>query len=123
MEVKKIMVDVGVLGQKRIEYLDLANKAFASKEYETANNFVDAFLTTISDEDKRLNPLIKTEFDNIEKKRNDTWNKICKETEHLDTWQQDEIRSSQRVSLSLEVLHDKIDACWNICIKKGGLYE
>ena len=116
------MVEVGTIGAKRLEYLDLANKTYAGRDYQQANAFLEGFMTTIR-EDSTMATDIKKEFDRIEKKRVDTWAKIIAETEKVDSWTQSEVRSEQRVALSLEILHEKIDGCWKICIGQGGFYD
>lgn len=116
------MVEVGVIGSKRLEYLDLANKAYSSRDYQSASAFLESFMTTVRD-DSGMSKDIKTEFDRIEKKRVETWEKAITETESMDTWTQSEVRSESRIALSLEVLHDKIDSCWKIAIGSGGFYD
>jgi hypothetical protein len=119
---KKKNMETGVLGGKRIEYLDLANKAWASNQYDMANKMLDNFLATVTD-DSSLAKKIKEEFDKIEKKRLDTWNSAVKETDSMDSWTQTEVRGDSRIALTLEVLHDKIDSCWKLCISQGGFYD
>lgn len=116
------MVEVGMIGAKRLEYLDLANKTFSGNDFQQANAYLESFMTTVRDETNIASD-IKKEFDSIEKKRIDTWNKIVEETTKMDTWSQSEVRSEQRIALAVEVLHDKIDSCWKIAIKYGAFND
>ena len=116
------MVDVGIIGAKRLEYLDLANKMFSSNDFQQAGSYLESFMTTVRDNSKMADD-IKKEFDEIEKKRIDTWNKIIEETTKLDDWTQSEIRSEQRIALSVEVLHDKIDGCWKVAMAHGAFND
>ena len=116
------MVEVGTIGAKRLEYLDLANKARSSQQFQQANDFLESFQTTIRD-NSTMAKEIKDEFDKIEKKRVETWENTIEQTKEVDTWTQSELRSDNRISLSLEVLKDKIDSCWKIAMKFGAFND
>ena len=116
------MGELGMIGAKRLEYLDLANKSFSSGNYSQANAFLESFMTTVRDESSMAKDIAK-EFDSIEKKKMETWNATVVETEKMDSWTQSETRDDARTALSLAVLQDKIDCCWKVAMSHGAFND
>lgn len=116
------MADFNTIGAKRLEYLDLANKAYSNGSFDVTEKFLDSFLATIR-ENSVLADNIKIEFDKIEVKRTKTWDEIIKNTESLDSWTLTAVRHDNQLALVVEVLKDKINSCWQICITNGAFNE
>jgi hypothetical protein len=106
------------IGEKRLEYLDFANKAFTSGDLNQALHFIDNFLFTIK-ENSQHSKDVQMKFDEIETKKNETWLNTVKQTESMDQWRQTEIRYQDQVNLAVQVIRDKINACWNIAQTHG----
>ena len=116
------MVERMTVGEKRLEYLDLANKAYASGDYDASQKCIDSFLSTVRD-GSTIATQIKTEFDKIEKKRVDTWEQLMKDTEDLDSWTRSALRYDNQTALVVEVLKDKINICWQIAMEQSAFND
>ena len=110
------------IGEKRLEYLDFANKAFTGGDLNQAMHFIDNFLFTIR-ETSPMSKEIQMKFDEIEVKKNETWLDTVKKTDSLDQWRQTEIRYQDQVNLAIQVIRDKINACWNIAMANGAFND
>jgi len=106
------------IGEKRLEYLDLANKLVAARDYGAAELHLDNFVTTIMD-DSVASKAIQASFDKIEQEKQENFLKVVKETETLNAWVQTEQRSSLRDYYIIKSIKDRIEACWNIALKNG----
>ena len=110
------------LGEKRLEYLDLANKSYSGGNFDATEKFLDSFLATVR-EGSILADKIKKEFDQIETRRMKTWEGVLKDTESMDSWVQAAVRHDNQISLVVEVLKDKINSCWQVAINNGAFDE
>lgn len=106
------------IGEKRLEYLDTANKAMASGDVASAGNYIEAFLTTVRDGTPIAEELEKG-FDDTEKKKELGWEKVVKETQKEEQFIQSERRYNGRGALELIALKERLNICWQISIKHG----
>lgn len=104
------------IGDKRLEYLDLANKSWSEEAFPQVQKFIDDFLRTIRD-NSQIAEELKTEFDKAEKTKNNTWDKIVKETNEQPTVLQTENRYYGAQNIELENLNNRLNICWQIAIK------
>jgi len=111
------MSELKSIGEKRLEYLDLANKAWSASEYDAVQNFIDSFLTTIRD-DSSIATEISESFDKAEKKKNDSWDKLVKDSAQLDSQMQCEQRFYGWQDIALLNLKERLNACWQIAVKR-----
>ena len=112
------MAELKTIGEKRLEYLDLANKSWVENDFESVQNFMDSFLTTIRDGTPTADE-IKNEFDKIEKKKNDSWDKLIKETSQMETQTQCEQRFYGNQEINLMALKERLNLCWQIAMRDG----
>jgi len=110
------MVELKSIGEKRLEYLDLANKSWSANEFESVQNFMDSFLTTIRD-GSQIADEIKLEFDKIEKDKDSNWEKLVKDTAQEVTQIQCEQRFYGNQELNLSALKQRLNFCWQVAIK------
>lgn len=112
------MVETKTIGEKRLEYLDLANKAYSSGDADSTQAFIDSFLTTIRDGTPVADE-IQVAFDESEKKKNDTWEALVKSSSQLEAQMQSEQRYYGLQELGVLALKERLNACWQTSIKNG----
>ena len=112
------MVELKSIGEKRLEYLDLANKAWSGGEFETVQNFIDSFLTTVRD-NTPVATEIQEAFDKAEKKKDETWKSLVSKTSSIDSQTQCEQRFYGSQDIALQALRERLNACWQTAIKHG----
>lgn len=106
------------IGEKRLEYLDLANKLVAARDYGAAEIHLENFVVTIPD-DSAVSKAIQTRFDEIEKEKQENFLKVVKESETMNAWTQTEHRTNMRDYYIIQGIKNRIEACWNISLKNG----
>jgi hypothetical protein len=106
------------IGEKRLEYLDLANKLVAARDYGAAELHLENFVTTIPDNSVASKD-IQAHFDDIEKEKQENFLKVIKDTETLNAWIQTEQRTNMRDYYIVRSIKDRIEACWSIALKNG----
>lgn len=110
------MKETLTIGEKRLEYLDFANKAYSGNEFDTAQRYMDNFLMTIRDS-SQISDEVKNEFDNTEKKKEETWKKLVMETKDHDTQMQCEERFYGWQDINIQMLKERLNICWQIASK------
>jgi hypothetical protein len=106
------------IGEKRLEYLDYANKSIASGDYGSGERNLNSFLSTIR-EDSPISKEIQTAFDTLEQEKNENFLKMIKQTEGLEMWTQTEERARLRDYYIAKNIADRVSSCWNIALSKG----
>jgi len=110
------------IGEKRLEYLDYANKSIASGDYGAAERNLNSFLATIR-EDSAVSNYIKKAFDGLETEKNENFLKMIKQTEGLEMWTQTEERARLRDYYIAKNIADRVTACWNIAMTNGAFND
>ena len=106
------------IGEKRLEYLDSANKCLAAGDYGAAERNLNNFLATIREKGD-ISKKIQDTFDDLELKKNNTFKKICDETEKEELFIQTEHRSAGRDWVIAQNIVDRINSCWNVALEMG----
>ena len=113
-----LMSERSSIGEKRLEYLDTANKCIAAGDYGAGERHLNNFLTTIR-ENNPISKTIQERFDELEKEKNESFLKLMQETEKLNAWVQTEERTRGRDYFIAKNITDRINACWNIALGNG----
>jgi cell division septum initiation protein DivIVA len=116
------MVEGLTVGQIRLQYLDMANKAYSANDFGSAQAYIDDFLVTIKDETDAAKEITK-KFDEVEQKKQVALDQLIKETEIQENFQQSENRYYGNNSVLIQALKDKMNACWFVAQDKGLLHE
>ena len=113
------------IGQLRMQYLAMANSSKTQMNIGIAIEHLDDFLNTIPSGGE-LDKLITEKFKEIDEKKEKTLKEIIEKTElskGLNIFEQAETRTYSARELDMQVLKDRIDACWNIAMEKGLFHE
>lgn len=106
------------IGEKRLEYLDLANKSIAIRDFGAAELHLDNFITTIPENSIAAKD-IQTRFDEIEKEKQENFLKVINDTNTMNMWIQTEQRVNMRDFYVIKGIKDRVEACWNVALKNG----
>ena len=110
-------MDENNIGNKRLEYLDLANKMKIQGNYEAVKESIISFQNTIRN-GSQIADEINKEFTRIQNEKNEKYRKIVEETQNIDTQLQAERRYyAWYQELPLDELDKQLDVCWQILMK------
>lgn len=110
------------IGEKRLEYLDFANKSITMGDYGSGERNLNSFLTTIR-ENSGLSIQIQKRFDELEKEKNENFLKLVQDTEQMNAWEQTERRSTGRDYFIAKNIADRVNACWNLAMENGAFND
>ena len=108
-------MEIETIGKKRLEYLDLANKAYATNQIDIMIKYIEAFQYTLKDESVWAKDLTKR-FTDAQTKFTNTINQTHAETQTLPLEKQEEARYTGRISAIIEMWKDRLNSCWQISI-------
>lgn len=108
-------MEIETIGKKRLEYLDLAEKACATNEIDVMIKYIESFQHTLKDESKWAKDLAKS-FDDSQKKFDSTITKNYTDTQSEPLEIQEELRYKGRINAIIEMWKDRLNSCWQIAI-------
>jgi formiminotetrahydrofolate cyclodeaminase len=106
------------IGEKRLEYLDFANKALTSGDFGTAERSMGNFLMTIR-ENTPESKKIQEKFDSLHDELNAAFMKVMQDTEKVEAFTQTEQRAKARDYFLAKNIQDRINICWTIAMENG----
>ena len=108
-------MEIETIGKKRLEYLDLANKAYATNQIDIMIKYIEAFQYTLKDESIWAKELAMA-FNEAQTKFNNTINKTHADTQNLPLEKQEEARYTGRINAIIEMWKDRLNSCWQVSI-------
>ena len=109
------------MGQERWKYMDMANMAFAAgtpQGYISCEGYIKAFIETVTEDTPEGND-IKTEFDRIEKEKNEHYKELEEATKDLGYLEQRDMRNNGKDQIEINAIYDMKTVCWTNSLRYG----
>ena len=117
MSDKSVGMDYSI-GHVRMKYLDLANIHFTQGNWGGCRRDLENFLDTV-DADSKSGKDIEKDFDKAHNNKDKVEKAIEKQVENLGYLERKDFEDNARGELEINILHDKKEICWRICLRDG----